>query len=327
MPSPTIAFRRYAWGVLGYTLLVILWGAFVRATGAGAGCGSHWPLCNGEVVPRAAEVETLIEFTHRLTSGLAGVLVVILVIWAVVTLPKGHRVRRGAFWSLVFMITEGLIGAGLVLFEWVAYNDSMARVISIALHLNNTFILVAALALTAYWASGGPSFRVRNQGLFGWLLIGGVVGMLVVSTAGAITALGDTLFRVDSLAEGLARDFSPTAHILERLRIWHPVLAVLLGTYLILMAQHILTRRPEKAIVRLGRSIQGVVLVQLGAGVVNVVLLAPVWLQLVHLLLADVLWIVLILFAAATLSVPASGVAWSETPALFASRHRSPQSA
>ncbi len=46
-------FSRYAWGVLLWNVLVALWGAYVRATGSGAGCGSHWPTCNGEILPRA----------------------------------------------------------------------------------------------------------------------------------------------------------------------------------------------------------------------------------------------------------------------------------
>ena len=79
---PRSGFAAYAWAVLGFNLLVILWGAFVRATGSGAGCGSHWPLCNGEVLPRAPALATLIEFSHRLTSGVALLLVIGLVVGA-----------------------------------------------------------------------------------------------------------------------------------------------------------------------------------------------------------------------------------------------------
>src|SRR5690606_20615724 len=107
---------------------------FVRATGSGAGCGSHWPTCNGQIIPRPEHIEMLIEFIHRLTSGLAGVVVLLLFIWAFRAYPKRHLVRKAAAFSLFFVITEGLVGAGLVLFEWVAYNDSIARVISMAVH-------------------------------------------------------------------------------------------------------------------------------------------------------------------------------------------------
>ena len=113
-------FAKYAWGVLAYNLVVILWGAYVRATGSGAGCGSHWPLCNGEVIPRAQQVETMIEFTHRLTSGMAMLLVAGLLIWALRAYPKGHQVRTGAWLSAFFIITEALVGAGLV--PWRRYS-------------------------------------------------------------------------------------------------------------------------------------------------------------------------------------------------------------
>jgi protoheme IX farnesyltransferase len=91
---------RYAWGVLVWNVLVALWGAYVRATGSGAGCGAHWPTCNGEIIPRAPQVETLIEFTHRATSGLAFLAVLALLILALRTLPKGHPARFGAGLSM-----------------------------------------------------------------------------------------------------------------------------------------------------------------------------------------------------------------------------------
>ncbi|MCB0131087.1 MAG: COX15/CtaA family protein, partial [Caldilineaceae bacterium] len=137
-------FTIFAWAVLAYNIVVILWGAFVRATGSGAGCGSHWPLCNGEILPRATEVETLIEFSHRITSGIALIAVVVLLIWALRSYPRGHRVRRGAQASMFFMFTEALVGAGLVLFEYVAHNVSIARAYWMAGHLMNTFLLLAA---------------------------------------------------------------------------------------------------------------------------------------------------------------------------------------
>jgi heme A synthase len=305
-------FAKYAWGVLGYSLLVILWGAYVRASGSGAGCGSHWPLCNGEVVPRAPEVETLIELAHRLTSALAGVLVIVLLVWAFRAYPKGHRVRRGAAWSFFFIITEGLVGAGLVLLEYVALNDSVGRVIWIGLHLNNTFLLVAVLALTAWWASGGEGFTWRGQGKVAWLLGLALAGMMVLSTSGAITALGDTLFRVDTLAEGLARDFSPTAHMLENLRIWHPVLAVVVGAFFFLTARYVAHRRPGPRVLRSAQAVQLLFFGQLILGLVNVYLLAPVWLQLVHLLVADLLWVSLVLLSATALTEGVQQVEFAE---------------
>ncbi|HRO25313.1 MAG TPA: COX15/CtaA family protein, partial [Promineifilum sp.] len=164
IPKSQANFARYAWFVLTFLILVILWGAFVRATGSGAGCGSHWPLCNGVVVPREPRIETLIELTHRVTSALSGVLVLAMLFWAFRLFPKGHIVRKAAAWSTVFIITEGLVGAGLVLFEWVAHNQSVRRAISMAVHLVNTFLLLAAVALTAWWAGAGSDYRLRLRG-------------------------------------------------------------------------------------------------------------------------------------------------------------------
>jgi heme A synthase len=298
-------FARFAWSTLAYNLAVILWGAVVRATGSGAGCGSHWPLCNGEVLPRAESVETLIEFSHRATSGVALLLVVGLVVWAWKALPRGHAGRKAAVWSLVLMLSEAGIGAGLVLFELVADNESMARALFMATHLVNTFFLVAALTLTAHFASGGAPFRVRGQGSRGALFLLAFLGLLLSGVSGAVAALGDTLFPAGSLTEALRQNLSPTAHLLIELRILHPALAVGAGLAVLWAARQALRPSAETATRRDALATAGLVCVQLACGLVNVLLLAPIWLQIVHLLLADLLWIALVMLAARVLAQPA----------------------
>lgn len=294
-------YAKYAWGVLFYNLLVILWGAYVRASGSGAGCGSHWPLCNGEILPRQPQLETLIEFTHRMMSGIALLLVVGLFIWAWRSFPKGHAVRLGATLSMVFIITEALVGAGLVLFELVAENDSIARAVWMAAHLVNTFLLLAALTLTAWWASGGKAIELKHRGVTGWLLLVGLIGTIILGMSGAITALGDTLFPAGSLAEGLRQDTSATAHFLIRLRLLHPTIAVLTSVYLIIVAGRIASGNRSDTPRRTARFLSVILVIQLTAGFLNVYLLAPIWMQILHLFLADAVWITLILFTAMVL--------------------------
>lgn len=295
-------FAFYAWGVLGYNLAVILWGAYVRATGSGAGCGNHWPLCNGAVVPRPERVETLIEFTHRAMSGLTLAAVMALVVWAFRAFPKGHLVRKGALLTLLFTLTEALVGAGLVLLDLVEDNASVARAIWMAGHLVNTFFLLAAITLTAWWGSGGRAIRLRGQGAVGYALGLALLGTLILAVSGAITALGDTLFPARSLVEGLKQDFSPTAHFLIRLRVLHPLIALSIGLYLLLIAGLVTHLRPSLETRRFGRWIAGLFLAQILAGVVNWLLHAPVSMQMFHLLLADAIWICLILLTAAALA-------------------------
>ncbi|EPX60030.1 Heme A synthase, cytochrome oxidase biogenesis protein Cox15-CtaA [Cystobacter fuscus DSM 2262] len=299
------AFRVFSWFCLVCTLGVVLWGAYVRATGSGAGCGDHWPVCNGQVVPREPSVQTLIEYTHRLTSGLVMIFAVVLCVWALRAHAKGHPVRRAAVFSLVFMLTEAAVGAGLVLFKMVAHNESIARAFWMATHLLNTFLLVGAQSLTIWWAGGRERLVLRRQGLTGWLLAGSLVGLLVLGVSGAIAALGDTLFPATSLTEGLSQDVSPTAHILLRLRVLHPVLAVLVGAGVVFCAAMVARLRPSPSVRRSAWQLGVLYGLQLFAGMFNVVLLAPVWLQLVHLLLADLVWIVLLRLGAAGLALGA----------------------
>jgi heme A synthase len=303
-PVPFKRFSRYAWGVLAYSIAVILWGAYVRGTGSGAGCGAHWPLCNGEVIPLSPRLETMIEFMHRLSSGLTLVLVAGLLIWAFRAIPRGHPVRTGAVLSAVFVVTEALVGAGLVLFELVAGNASMARAFSVSIHLANTFLLLASLALTAWWASGGRRLQLRNQGKVGWGMGVAALSVLLLGVSGAVTALGDTLFPAASLAQGVAQDLSPAANFMIRLRIFHPLMAIAAGALVTVLAIAIASTRPLEATRRFATILVGLFGMQLLAGVVNLLLLAPLWMQQIHLLLADLVWITLVLLGAATLQQP-----------------------
>jgi heme A synthase len=295
---------RYAWLVLAWIVVVILWGAYVRATGSGAGCGAHWPLCNGEIVPRAPSAEMLVEFSHRLSSGLALALVIALVVWVWRTVAAGHPARKAALASLIFIITEALLGAGLVLFRLVAKDESLARAMVMPLHLVNTLVLLLCLTLTAHFLSGGARVAVRGRTRTFGILIALLVLLVGVGKTGAIAALGDTLYPSSSLLDGLGSDLSSTTGLLLRLRILHPALAVAVAAMLVFGTAAL----PLAAADRRGRSARRAVvalaIIQVVLGFVNVWLLAPVWMQLTHLLVADLLWIALVLLTASALAGP-----------------------
>lgn len=295
---------RFAWAVLGWNVAVILWGAYVRASGSGAGCGAHWPLCNGVAIPRGASVTTLVEFSHRVTSGLALISVVALLAWTWRTVRAPHPARTAAAYSVLFILTEAAVGAGLVLFRLVADNASMARAMFMAAHLTNTFILLASLTLTAHWLSGGAPIRWRGRGPGGALIAFGLAGLLVTGVSGAVAALGDTLFPSGTLAQALAADLSATSHVILRLRVLHPALA--LGTALVVITAAARSAGGGGPAHRRARLVMILAGVQIAAGFLNVLLLAPVWMQLLHLLIADAVWISYVLFTAALLGSPSA---------------------
>jgi len=283
------SFIRFAWITLGITIVVIVWGAVVRATGSGAGCGSHWPLCNGVVVPLAPAASTLIEFTHRLTSGAAMVLAVALALWARRVFPAGHRARTWALWSLIFMLIEAAIGAGIVLLGLVEGNASALRAGYIAVHLTNTMFLMGAMTGTiratgttglSAEARGPKAETTGTKGARGTARVLTLALMIVVAAAGAVVALGDTLFPHASLAEGLAADLDPTSHFLIRLRIWHPILAVATSILAVFSFR--------------SARVTSLVLAQAGLGVMNLLMLAPLPLQMAHLLGSSILWIAMV---------------------------------
>ncbi len=286
--------ERLAWITLGYTVLVILWGAVVRATGAGAGCGSHWPTCNGEIVPMAPSLNTIIEFGHRVTSGLALPLVLAMAVFVWRAFPKGAAVRRYAVLSVLFMVIEGAIGAGLVLLEYVALDARTARALWIAGHLVNTFVLLGWITLTAWGAGGRPLPRWRGSGARGLAIGAALVGLVILGASGAITALGDTLV----LVGGLSPEEHALVETLVGLRLLHPTLAFVV---LALVGAAVWTSREQPLAKRFGIWIVALFGFQLVFGGLNVLFLAPLWMQVTHLLITDAIWISFVCFAAQAL--------------------------
>jgi heme A synthase len=248
---------------------------------------------------------TLVEFGHRATSGVMMVLVAVQLVWAFRTFGRGHLVRRAAIASAVFLVAEALIGAGIVLLELVAGDASLTRAISTSAHLVNTFLLLGSLTLTACWADERAPRSLRAlPGVTSSIGVG-LLGVILVGMTGAVAALGDTLFPARSLAEGLASDLSASAHLFLRIRTWHPVAAVVVAGYLLVMSSLAVSRGGQR-LRRFGNAVSAIVVIQIAAGLLNLWLLAPTLMQLVHLLIADVLFISLVRLAAASLDSPTS---------------------
>jgi cytochrome c oxidase assembly protein subunit 15 len=290
--SHTLA--RFAWAVVGYNVLVILWGALVRATGSGAGCGNHWPLCNGQVIPLSPRVDTVIEFTHRCMTGGSIFVVIGLLVWTFRGTTKGQAARVFAVASMVLLVNEAFLGALLVKLGYVTGNQSMGRVVVLSIHLSNTLLLLAALTLTARLLRTGQMWS--ELGVSGakklWALLG-FAATLVVGVSGSLAALGDTLFPASSLRGAFAQDFAAGSPWLLRLRGVHPVSAVVAAVFVLW-----LVGQAKRA--RSGR-LAGIVVALLGfqfvLGLADVLLLAPVWMQILHLVGADLYWVALVTLA------------------------------
>lgn len=294
--TPYSRFVKFAWFVVFYTILVILWGAVVRATGSGAGCGNHWPICNGQVIPRADSVEVLIEFSHRVTSAFSGLLVLIMLVWAYRLKPVSRFVRAMAVMSFIFILIEGGIGAALVRLELVEDNASVLRAWAIGLHLVNTLVLLGWQVLTAWGAMYTPEQRqYRAKPMLTGSLIVGIIGFCVLSAAGAVTALGDTLLFSGALESQIA---DVADHFLVQLRVYHPVIAIVVSIYLIIIGYRVMQQNYPNRVQFYNQSMIMLILLQTGIGILNIYLKAPVWMQVTHLLIADTLWIVLIMFTA-----------------------------
>jgi heme a synthase len=292
-------FAKFAWFVLAYNLIVIVWGVFLRASKSGDGCGEHWLTCNGEIIPAAPQLKTIIEFSHRLMSGLAAVVVLILLVWVIREFKKGEFLRKTAILSFIFILLEALFGGLLVLTGSTAESITPGRPFYMAGHLIITFGLLLFLTLTAWFATKEPVFDFNYPRKVLWLLVIAVLGMFLVGMSGSTAALSSMLFPAETLSQGFAQDFSDTSHILLRLRILHPIFSVSLAVYLFFLATWLKKLSLDDFwTIRWANVLQILILVQLIVGGFTLITLAPIVMQIIHLLLADFVWISLVLLTA-----------------------------
>ena len=297
--TPSPALRRFAWGLLVYFIAVILWGTLVRATGSGAGCGNHWPLCNGTVMQPSASVNTLIEFTHRVTSGLSLIGVLLLLIWTVLGTVRGHLARWAAAVALLLTLTEAILGALLVYLGLTAQSQSPLRPAFLALHLANTLLLLAALTLAAHLLSRRRGFQGSTVRLVApWAALAVLAMMLAVGVTGSLTALGDTLFPAASLGAAMQQDLSSTSVWLLRWRWAHPAIALLAAFFVLWLLPRALRVSARAEHRKLALLVLGLLTCTCLLGLLDVALLAPVWVQVAHLAAADSLWAALVALTA-----------------------------
>jgi cytochrome c oxidase assembly protein subunit 15 len=290
---------RFAWGVVGYNVLVVLWGALVRATGSGAGCGNHWPLCNGQVVPISPTIHTVIEFVHRQMVTGSVLAMILLVTWVFRSTVKGTAARVFAVVATVLLVNEAFLGALLVKLGYVTGNQSVGRMVVLSVHLSNTLLLLAALTMTAVMLGTGQMWReLQARGVDKVLAVVGLLATLIVGVSGSLAALGDTLFPASSLRAAFAADMDSGSPMLLRLRGVHPASAVIAAAFVVWLV----VRGRRAGLSRGTGLVLGLLGLQFVLGVGDVLLLAPTWMQIVHLFGADLYWVALVVLAA--------GVVW-----------------
>ncbi len=300
-----ISISKLAWIALITNVIVILQGAIVRVTGSGAGCGRHWPSCQGEIIPLNPRIDTMVEFSHRSLS----LVVLLLAVWIAYRVIRLRKINKGIFifglLSLLHIIIEALLGAATVLFELTGETVSTARGVMVASHMVNSLVLVGMLALTVVYARAkSPPWplKISKQGSLATVLLVSIIGMLVLMFTGGIAAMGNTMFPSESLGEALRADFNPNSNILLRLRLLHPLIAISIGIYLFVSLGLSRLIKPVKEAEGLARALLGVYFIQLIIGTFNLALLAPGVLQVIHLAFAVLAFALLVTLSVYTLA-------------------------
>ena len=296
---------RILWG---YTIIVVLWGAWVRVSKSGDGCGRSWPLCRGEILPgniSSVDTSTWIEWTHRFSTGVFGLAVILLVIMAFKIFPTGHRVRKLCLWTLFFTLTEALIGAKLVLSELVGEVSSFQRAFVMSIHQVNSLLLTGSLALSFKNPHNYHQSLLFKKDKYlklkSYIL---KIGFLLLSVTGAIAALSSTLFPSESLVEGFWLDLQKQSHWLVQWRISHPFFAVcyvavsvfLLSSFKLKIKEGVIMKKEYlRHTVRVNLLIF-LYLLAFMIGLTNLLTLSPITLKLIHLTVTHILWTYLLYF-------------------------------
>lgn len=297
---PNQGFATFSLITLLYNLLVVAYGVFLRAAGLGDGCGENWPLCTGSKNPEKGSFATFVEVTHRLSTTLVGLFAIIMVIWAVRYFAKGHPVKKYAIGFLLLTLVEGLVGRHLVLHGLVTGKDTVERALWMALHVLSTFILLGCNMGAVLASSGIRPIKLKGQGVVGWLIAFGFVGTILLGVSGAISAFGHQV-RPD--VHGLSERLQLGAFWASKLAIAHPVGSASIGLFMFLMCGLVQHLRPDPAVKTACRWVMILLGVQLGVGLVNILLKAPIPIQMIHLVLADLNWISMVLLATAAFAV------------------------
>jgi cytochrome c oxidase assembly protein subunit 15 len=281
---------RFAWFVLAFMVLVVLEGAVVRATSSGGGCGNRWPLCNGDFFPHHPRLATVIEYTHRSLTGICTTLVIALTGWTFYATRSGHKARRAVIASCILLVMEALLGAVLVLRGYVENNIAPGRVVMQSIHFTNTLLLLGALSLTAWFLTQRKSEPAAMSADAKWLVWLAVAATILIGATGSLAALADTLFPSASVQAGLAEDFAANAPLLVRMRWVHPAATLIGFVCVILLAARVRTK--------LSHVVFWLLIIQVVLGIADILLLAPIWMQILHLLGADLYWVALVALAA-----------------------------
>ena len=264
------------------SVLSILAGAFVRATGSGDGCGATWPTCKGRIIPSLSDTSEIIEFSHR---GISGILLIVTLYIFVNSrkLEKGSIAKRAANYLTFFVLFEALIGAVIVIFEWVGLNSSLPRIVAVPIHLVNTFGLLASYVIL-FKILENKMDSIKNLWDRNFIIIS--ILFLLTGATGSITALADVLYPSASFIEGFLDDFDRTSEVLTRLRIFHPIVSTILS-----IALYIESKQLQKRFDINTNFLKFLIFAAVFLGVANVLSNIVLFLSIFHLALADLLWI------------------------------------
>ncbi|MEZ5305964.1 MAG: COX15/CtaA family protein [Pyrinomonadaceae bacterium] len=285
-------YAKLVWFSLVFNVIVVVWGVFLRASKSGDGCGKFWLTCQGEVIPSAPEFKTVIEFSHRLMSGLDFFLMLAVFLIAVLYFKKDRQIIAFASLAFLLIITEAAIGAGLVLTGNVATTHTDSRPLWAVGHLINTFLLLGSISVLGALLSSGKRFAGKASARVRLFAFVGTLLLLFVGVTGAVAALTNMLYPSDSVIEALLRDFDPASAFILRIRILHPIGAVITAVFVGFLAGWFKSAHEGSKEIGFWSGIVTLSLVlQVILGGTTILLGAPIVLQLAHLILADAVWI------------------------------------
>lgn len=273
------------------TIGLIVFGAVVRVTDSGLGCGNHWPLCNGTIFPPLDNVTAWIEWLHRLFAVLIGAFGLAALLVAILAYRRHNRrvLIATAAAALLFFV-QSMLGALVVVLDLPPT--------FVTLHLGTAMLLLGALIAATFLATYQPVAALRHApDRFSSLVhLTTALSLVIILTGALVRGSGATLACTTwPLCDGavLPVDQGQWAMI----HMFHRLAVAAFGITMLFLIWQAFRMRSQPAVRRLATAAGMVYLLQAGVGAGFVFSsAAPVWGAL-HVLFASVTWALLVLLS------------------------------
>jgi heme A synthase len=287
--APARPSRLYAYLALTTALLtlgLIVFGAVVRVTDSGLGCGNEWPTCHGSLIPPLDNITAVIEWLHRAFAVFIGLFGIVTLIQAVRAFRRRNRlVLMATLTAALLFAAQSMLGALVVILDLPPT--------AVTLHLGTAMLLLGALLVGGLASIYQPQARYARDQFTTLAFLAAALTLIIILTGALVRGAGASLSCTDwPLCNGAV---VPLGQGQGALIHWTHRVAVLgLGITLAMLVWQAWKVRPAGSVRILAAAGFGAYLMQVGVGALYVFSMAADWTGAAHVGFAAITWSLLV---------------------------------